>query len=126
MDFDFDALQEVSNSYAEKATKLSDYLVFVENCLKSLKGKIVVTKCTQRYRSHLTFKRIGNDWGLFFYAIDGKDWQRVISAPVDIKIQAVKLLPELLNDMLYKQKLINDALTSLEFPNVPMDGNKNK
>lgn len=100
----------LSKSYAESTTRLSDLIQEFEAMLGGLEGKIETT-----IRSGgvvLSFRRIGDRWGLFYQASIALPPQPLTGAPVAAKMDAVPLFGELLEQMVLQHRGKRDGLLS--------------
>jgi len=88
-------MQQKSEGYAEKTTRLSNRLEAAEQFLKQLPGKLEVS--VWGGSNCLSFTRCEDGWCLWYSA--EPDGQRVTEAPVSVKAIAAQLLPELVDTL---------------------------
>jgi len=87
------SLRDKSSNYAVKATLLSQSLQAAESFLQQIPGKIEVSVGEGWHKLEF-IKHSSFGWKLWYG--DDEDGGFVTSAPVEIKAEAAKLLPELL------------------------------
>ena len=104
-----DEVQNLSSSYAQVTSELSDQIIAFEKRLNALGGKVeAAVQSTDR--SRLSFERKSGDWKIVVYMPDSHGIL-LSSAPVKLKLLGVKLLEPLLLEMLRIQaELHTEAL----------------
>lgn len=93
-------LNELAKQYAEKATLLSNRIKEFDDYLETIDAKIAVI---EKVGKHIFgINRHANGWGLL-YLDEQDDWKRVRDASVDVKMNAAKAAPLLLEQMVNRQ-----------------------
>ncbi|QDT76014.1 hypothetical protein [Lacipirellula limnantheis] len=113
------ALREQSQRFSEKATLLSDLLIQAEDFLAAMPGKIEVSTDAQHDEYQLSLDRVGKLWKLHIRHWGGEDKSlvEVVRAPISLKAEAAKRLPELFDRLVEhiysKNERVDEALKSL-------------
>lgn len=115
-----ETLRERSALFSERATLLSNLLIQAEEFFNEMPGKIEVeTEIREDDDVRLSLARVGKGWKLLLEHWEGTDSTsyEVIKAPIGIKAEAAKRLPELfralMNHIGRQQDTVDDALQAL-------------
>ena len=129
-------LQAQAETYAAKATQLSELLEEAAAFLQAQPGKIETRVCEHQSGGVLSFSKYLGDWKLtiaFEYDDREDDFYVVTEAPVAIKAQAAQLLPQLVEELFESQQSqLNEVedglqcLAAIPFLNVELDGEPGK
>ncbi len=103
-------MNTLSKNYGEWATRLSELIHEFEVMLNNLEGK--TENSVSEGLFVLSFRRAAGRWGLFYQQMHAKPPQPLASAPVDAKIDAVRLFRPLLQQLAAHHRSKRDGLLS--------------
>ena len=101
-------LQCKSDAFAAKATRLSKVIENIDDFLQQLPGKVEVSVPGEKH-SILEFSKHSHGWVLWYG--NERDGYNLTAAPVEIKAEAAKFLPKLIEVLVAK---INDRLSTVD------------